>query len=109
MPRSRRRFGRERWRRTVGIIDSHALTAVAVQTVADIERDPHWQARQLLVDVPDGTRHGAHAQRRAAPVRDARPDRLAGGALGEHNQDVFGTELGLSCDELTRLQHAGVI
>ncbi len=36
------------------IIDANELTAVAVQTVADIERDPHWQARQLLLDVPNG-------------------------------------------------------
>ncbi|MCI0436965.1 MAG: CoA transferase, partial [Gemmatimonadetes bacterium] len=36
------------------IIEEHALTAVAVQTVADIERDTHWRARQLLVDVPNG-------------------------------------------------------
>src|SRR5262245_19035562 len=33
------------------IIDENRLTAMAVQTVADIERDPHWQARGLLLDV----------------------------------------------------------
>jgi hypothetical protein len=32
-----------------------------------------------------------------------------GGSLGEHNNDVFGNELGLSCDEMKRLQSAGVI
>jgi crotonobetainyl-CoA:carnitine CoA-transferase CaiB-like acyl-CoA transferase len=32
-----------------------------------------------------------------------------GGALGEHNADVYQQELGLSCDEIKRLREAGVI
>jgi formyl-CoA transferase len=35
--------------------------------------------------------------------------RWAGGALGEHNTEVYRTEMGLSCDELKGLQEAGVI
>jgi len=34
--------------------------------------------------------------------------RWAGGALGQDNQTVY-HELGVSCDELTRLSSAGVI
>jgi crotonobetainyl-CoA:carnitine CoA-transferase CaiB-like acyl-CoA transferase len=91
------------------IIEDNKLTAVAVQTVADIERDPHWQARQLLLDVPNG----------ASPVRmHAVVPRLsetpgevawAGGTLGEHNHDIFGGELGLSQDEIAALGRDGVI
>src|SRR5690606_25369403 len=43
----------------LAIIDAHHLTAVEVQTIAEIERDPHWRARQLTMDVA-----GAHG-----PVR----------------------------------------
>src|SRR5262245_50680040 len=39
----------------VRIITDNALTAAAVQTVADIEADPHWQVRGLNVDVPNGS------------------------------------------------------
>jgi len=93
----------------VEVITANGLTAAPVQTVADIERDPHWQARALSVDVPNG----------ASPVRmhnvvprfSGTPGEIKwpGGALGEHNTDVYQTELGLSCEEIKRLIQAGVI
>ncbi len=43
------------------VINENALTAIAVQTVADIEQDAHWRSRELLVDVPERRRHGADA------------------------------------------------
>jgi crotonobetainyl-CoA:carnitine CoA-transferase CaiB-like acyl-CoA transferase len=91
------------------IIDEHALTAVAVQTVADIERDPHWQARQLLVNVPNG--HGTVRMHNVVPRLSDTPGevRTAGGALGQDNDAVYSCELGLSSDELDRLRHTGVI
>ena len=91
------------------IIETNALTAVAVQTVADIERDPHWQARHLLVDVPNGD--ASVRMHNVIPQLSATPGeiRWSGGALGQHNQDVYHTELGLSCEEMQRLKHSGVI
>ena len=93
----------------LAIIDRHALTAVAVQTVADIERDPHWRARELLVDVPN--RGGAVRMHTIVPRLSRTPGemRWTGGALGEHNRDVYVGELGLECDEFRRLEAAGVI
>jgi crotonobetainyl-CoA:carnitine CoA-transferase CaiB-like acyl-CoA transferase len=91
------------------IIDEHELTAIAVQTVADIEADPHWQARQLLVDVPNGAR--SIRMHNVVPRLSETPGEIrdAGGALGEHNDVIYGTELGLSCDERERLRLAGII
>lgn len=91
------------------IIEANELTAVAVQTVADIERDPHWRARQLLVDVPNGD--GTVRMHNVVPRLSATPGaiRRPGGALGEDNHQWYGQELGLSCDELKRLQADGVI
>jgi len=93
----------------VKVIGDNALTAAAVQTVADIEADEHWRLRQLTIDVPNG----------AAPVRmhnvvprlsDTPGDiKWAGGAIGEHNVDVYRSELGLTCDEIRRLTDAGVL
>ena len=93
----------------VAIIDRNALTAVAVQTVADIESDPHWRARELLVDVPDGP--GVVRMHTVVPRMLGTPGaiRSPGGALGEHNREVYVGELGLDCDEVQRLQAAGVI
>ena len=80
-----------------------------MQTVADIEQDPHWRARQL---------HGRRAQRHRSvrmhnvvPRLSATPGeiRWPGGALGEDNDDVYREELGLSCDEIKQLTDDGVI
>jgi len=91
------------------VIRENSLTAVAVQTVADIEKDPHWRNRQLMVDVPNGS--STVRMHNVTPRFSATPGeiRWPGGALGEHNADVYGTELGLSCDELRHLQEDGVI
>ena len=91
------------------IIDDHELTAVAVQTVADIEQDPHWRARQLLIDVPNGT--SSIRMHNVVPRLSATPGeiRQAGGSLGEDNDAIYGEELGLSSDQRETLRRAGVI
>jgi crotonobetainyl-CoA:carnitine CoA-transferase CaiB-like acyl-CoA transferase len=91
------------------IIDENELTAIAVQTVADIEADPHWQARQLLVDVPNGA--GSIRMHNVVPRLSETPGEIrdAGGALGEDNEVIYGGELGLSCEERERLRLAGII
>jgi crotonobetainyl-CoA:carnitine CoA-transferase CaiB-like acyl-CoA transferase len=91
------------------IIEAHALTAGAVQTVADIEQDPHWRARELLLDVPNG--HGTVRMHNVVPRLSATPGtvRQAGGELGQDNHAVYAGELGLTCDELKALGSAGVI
>jgi crotonobetainyl-CoA:carnitine CoA-transferase CaiB-like acyl-CoA transferase len=93
----------------LGIIEQHELTAVAVQTVADIEQDPHWQVRQLLLDVPNGS--GAVRMHNVVPRLSDTPGAIAwpGGALGQDNHDIYSTELGLSCEEMDGLRDAGVI
>jgi crotonobetainyl-CoA:carnitine CoA-transferase CaiB-like acyl-CoA transferase len=96
-------------RENLDIIKKHSLTAVAVQTVADIEQDPHWRMRQLIVDVPNGS--SSVRMHNVTPKLSATPGeiRWAGGKLGEHNTEVYHHELGLSCDELQRFEKAGVI
>jgi crotonobetainyl-CoA:carnitine CoA-transferase CaiB-like acyl-CoA transferase len=92
----------------LAIIDEHKLTAGPVHTVADIEQDPHWRARQLTRDIPDN----GHPVRmhNVVPRLSATPGdiRWTGGALGQDNQRVY-HELGVSCDEIARLSSAGVI
>ena len=93
----------------VRIIDDNALTAAPVQTVADIEADPHWQVRQLTIDVPNG--EVAVRMHNVVPRLSDTPGDIKwpGGAIGEHNLDVYRSELGLSCDEIQRLTDAGVL
>ena len=91
------------------IINRNALTAHAVQTVADIECDPQWQSRQLLLDVPSGS--GTVRMHNVVPRLSATPGEITsvGGALGEHNRDVYAGELGLDRDDIVALEAAGVI
>lgn len=92
----------------IAIIEANQLTAVPVQTIADIERDPHWRARQLTVDVLDGSGHvRMHG---VVPRLSETPGaiRWAGGTLGRDNAAVFG-ELGLTAAELDRLRGEGIV
>ena len=92
----------------IAIIDANHLTATPVQTIADIESDPHWQARGLMVDVPNGS--GGVRMHNVVPRMSETPGeiRWVGGELGQDNHAVFGA-LGLSCDEQQRLRASGVI
>jgi crotonobetainyl-CoA:carnitine CoA-transferase CaiB-like acyl-CoA transferase len=93
----------------LAIVAAHSLTAVQVQTIADIERDPHWRARALLVDVetPDGSvrMHSPVPRLSETPGTVER----AGGMLGADNAAIYGDELGLTADELALLTASGVI
>ena len=92
----------------LAIIDSNQLTAVHVQTVADIEQHSHWQFRQVTVDVADES--GAVRMHNVTPRLSETPGRIrwTGGALGRDNADVFG-ELGVGAGDLDRLRRDGVI
>ncbi len=90
------------------VIDRDQLTAAPVQTIADIERDPHWRERELTLDVSgSGSTVRMHS---VCPKLSETPGaiRYAGGALGQDNEAVFG-EIGLTSVDLDRLRSAGVI
>lgn len=94
----------------LAIIKEHDLTAVPVQTVAEIERDPHWQARQLTLDVTDEA--GTVRMHNVFPWLSATPGRIRWGgraAIGADNASFYGEELGLSHEELQRLHDTGII
>ena len=92
----------------VAIIEANQLTAVPVQSVADIEAHPHWQARGLTVEVPNGA--GGVRMHNVVPRLSESPGeiRWPGGELGQDNHALYGA-LGLSCDEQQRLRASGVI
>ena len=90
-------------------LDTAAVPAGRIYTVADIAADPHYQARGMLqqVELPDGrslavpgicpklsTTPGSH--RRNAP------------ALGQDSDTVL-AELGLSAEQIQRLRDQGIV
>jgi crotonobetainyl-CoA:carnitine CoA-transferase CaiB-like acyl-CoA transferase len=89
----------------VAIIEANELTAVPVQTVAEIEADAHWQARGLTIEVPNGA--GGVRMHNVIPRLSETPGdiRWPGGDIGQDNHAVYGA-LGLSCDDQQRLRQA---
>jgi crotonobetainyl-CoA:carnitine CoA-transferase CaiB-like acyl-CoA transferase len=86
-----------------------AVPAGPIYSVADMMRDPHFQARGLFQTVEvDGkplTVPALLPQLSDTPGRTDWP----GPAVGAHNQEVYGGLLGLSDAELTALRDEGVI
>lgn len=91
------------------IIRRHGLTAFPVQTIPDIESDPHWQALGLIVDVPE--ENGSVRMQDVVPRFSETPGeiRWAGPPLGAHNEAFYVGELGLSTAKFAALCDAGVI
>lgn len=104
------------WTAGLGADELLALLAEAgvpsgrIYTARDIVGDPHYAARQMIVDVPEPGLGGETVPMPGiVPKLSATPGELARGAplLGEHNAEVLGTLLGAS--ELAVLQLAGVV
>lgn len=91
------------------LIERERLTAIAVQTIADIEADPHWRARELTADYADD--QGTVRMHHVVPRLDRTPGaiRWGGKPIGADNEAIYRGELGLSEREFAALRAAGVI
>jgi len=79
-------------------------------SIADIAGDPHYAARDDVALVDDPT-IGPVRMQAVYPRLSDTPGRIRRGApkLGEHNQEVYGSLLGLSAAEIAELQAEGII
>ena len=87
------------------------IMACAVSDTADICHDRHLQARDFWVEIEHPelgqsiTYNGPFIKLSEAPMKTFRRAPL----IGEHNEEIYEKELGLSREELIRLCEAGVI
>ena len=81
-----------------------------IYSIADIFEDPQYRARENFRTVQD-PRAGEVVIPTSIPKMSETPPVFAhlGAALGEHNEHVYGTVLGLVAGELERLRSSGVI
>ncbi|HEV8472784.1 MAG TPA: CaiB/BaiF CoA-transferase family protein [Methylomirabilota bacterium] len=88
---------------------AHDIPHSPVMSMADIFADPHYRAREMIVDVPAEV--GALPQPAVIPKLSLTPGRIthAGAALGRHTDEVFTDLLGMSRDEIGALRADGVI
>jgi crotonobetainyl-CoA:carnitine CoA-transferase CaiB-like acyl-CoA transferase len=81
-----------------------------IYTARDIVGDPHYAAREMIVDVPEPGLDGETVPMPGVvPKLSGTPGELTRGAplLGEHNRAVLGTVIGAS--EFEELQLAGIV
>jgi formyl-CoA transferase len=92
------------------VLDGADVPAGPVYSVKDIAEDPQYQAREMLVDLPDA-RLGHLLMPGIVPKLSETPGtvRTAGPDLGEHTLEVLGTLLGLDASALEGLRSRKVI
>ena len=92
------------------VLAEYGVPGTKVYAASDIAADPHYAARAQIINVPS-EQHGTLAQPGIVPKLSLTPGQLRHRAptLGEHNHEVYGGLLGLSNDELAKLEADGVI
>ena len=105
------------WTRTLTVEEvealciAHAIPAGKVYRAPEMLADPHFAAREAIVDVPH-PRFGAVKMQNAFPKLSATPSgvrRPAPREVGQDNAEVYGRELGIGAEALEALREKGVI
>ncbi|MCO8275230.1 CoA transferase [Actinoplanes sp. TRM 88003] len=91
-------------------LHENGVPAGRIFRAKDMFGDPHFAAREAIVNVPHPD-FGELPMQNATPKLSATPGsvRTAGPALGEHNDEVYGGLLGLDETERARLRTAKII
>lgn len=81
-----------------------------IYTVADILQDPHFKARDIIVDV-DTKKFGKLKMQGIVPKMSGTPGAVkwAGPEIGEYNEEILCGRLKISKEELIKLEADGVI
>lgn len=105
------------WTRTLtmdevdALMIEHSVPAGRVYRAPDMLADPHFQAREALIEV-ETERYGPLKMQSSFPKFSATPGsvrRPAPARVGQHNAEIYGELLGLSEAELADLAGKGVI
>ena len=89
----------------------HSIPAGKIYRAPEMLADPHFAAREAIIDVPH-PRWGSIKMQNSFPKLSDTPGSVRTPApqeIGEHNADVYGGLLGISGKEMERLRSAGVI
>ncbi|WP_093087246.1 CaiB/BaiF CoA transferase family protein [Sphingobium sp. AP50] len=105
------------WTRTLTVDEletlmiEHSIPAGKIYRAADMLEDPHFAAREALVEM-DSPRWGKFRMQNSFPKLSDTPGSirsLAPTEIGQHNAEIYGALLGLDQAEIDRLSAAGVI
>lgn len=92
------------------LMEEHAVPAGQIYRAPEMLEDPHFAAREAIVDVPN-QRWGSVKMQSVFPKMSKTQGevRWTGPELGQHNQEVYGALLGLNDAQLKSLEDGGVI
>jgi crotonobetainyl-CoA:carnitine CoA-transferase CaiB-like acyl-CoA transferase len=105
------------WTRTLSIADveaamiEHSVPAGKIYRAMEMLDDPHFAAREALVEV-DSPRWGSFKMQNSFPLLSGTPSgirSLAPAEIGQDNDTIYGELLGMDADELARLRESGAI
>ena len=103
-------FAARPFEKAMDALRAHDIPHSPIMSMADVFADPHYRAREMIVDVPaEGL--GALPQPAVVPRLSRTPGRIthAGPALGHDTDDVLSGLLGLAAEEIASLRAEGVI
>ncbi len=88
---------------------AHDVPHSPIMSMADIFADPHYRARQTIIEVPSEV--GPLPQPTVVPRLSATPGRVthAGPPLGQHTDEILRDLLGMSAEEIAKLRAARVV
>ncbi len=92
------------------LMEEHGVPVGKIYRAKEMLEDPHFKAREAIVEVPHPTL-GSLKMQNVVPKLSATPGsiRSCGPELGEHNEAIFQGLLGKSDGEFARMQGDGVI
>src|SRR5690625_4747073 len=91
-------------------LDHHGVPVSPVYTIEDIFNDPHYKARENIVEV-EHPRLGRVKVPGIVPKFSETPGsiRYRAPELGEHNEDILKRQLGMTKEEINELKEKGII
>ncbi|MEQ8194809.1 MAG: CoA transferase [Rhodospirillales bacterium] len=91
-------------------LGAHDIPSSRVNTIADVFGDPHFQARDMLHETPDGEL-GTVKLAGIVPKLSLTPGEIrhAGGRVGQDTRDVLSTLLGYRDVEIDKFESEGVV
>ncbi|MBI4505091.1 MAG: CoA transferase [Chloroflexi bacterium] len=98
-------------REITAVLNEAGVPAMPIYSVADIAEDPHFRARNMIIEVADKLL-GPLRMQAVVPKLSETPGTVEWPGpqqLGEHNQEVYCGLLGYSAADLAALKAAGVV
>lgn len=90
--------------------ERHQVPYSLVMSMADIFAEPHYKAREMIIDVPEPA-VGALPQPAVIPKLSRTPGQVrhAGPALGAHTEEILTGLLGMTVEDIAALRQEGVV